>query len=217
MAVDEIQEMENRQVPYGRIDLIGCGRLGLRIGINLMQVHRGGPKTIGAFDGQKIDGGDVIFTMLGAENGQRKPDFLKQLCTHDENYRNIESYPEYISDDNLDLIKGDVVIIVIAGGNTIPTAAKIIKHAHKRGAITIGTAGIFGFGDENIEIKDISEYDDSNPAVEELRAQGISENHLILTTNKLIRDNEPVTPYVLDDVAKVITMTALKELRDKYD
>ena len=54
-------------------------------------------------------------------------------------------------------------------------------------------------------------------AVEELRAQGISENHLILTTNKLIRDNEPVTPYVLDDVAKVITMTALKELRDKYD
>ena len=217
MAVDEIQEMENRQVPYGRIDLIGCGRLGLRIGINLMQVHRGGPKTIGAFDGQKIDGGDVIFTMLGGENGQRKPDFLKQLCTHDENYRNIESYPEYISDDNLDLIKGDVVIIVIAGGNTIPTAAKIIKHAHKRGAVTIGTAGIFGFGDENIEIKDISEYDDSNPAVEELRAQGISENHLILTTNKLIRDNEPVTPYVLDDVAKVITMTALKELRDKYD
>ena len=217
MAVDEIQEMENRQVPYGRIDLIGCGRLGLRIGINLMQVHRGGPKTIGAFDGQKIDGGDVIFTMLGAENGQRKPDFLKQLCTHDENYRNIESYPEYISDDNLDLIKGDVVIIVIAGGNTIPTAAKIIKHAHKRGAVTIGTAGIFGFGDENIEIKDISEYDDSNPAVEELRAQGIVENHLVLTTHKLIRDNEPVTPYTLDDVAKVITMTALKELRDKYD
>lgn len=217
MAVDEIQEMENRQVPYGRIDLIGCGRLGLRIGINLMQVHRGGPKTIGVFDGQKIDGGDVIFTMLGGENGQRKPDFLKQLCTHDENYRNIESYPEYISDDNLDLIKGDVVIIVIAGGNTIPTAAKIIKHAHKRGAVTIGTAGIFGFGDENIEIKDISEYDDSNPAVEELRAQGIVENHLVLTTNKLIRDNEPVTPYTLDDVAKVITMTALKELRDKYD
>ena len=217
MAVDEIQEMENRQVPYGRIDLIGCGRLGLRIGINLMQVHRGGPKTIGAFDGQKIDGGDVIFTMLGAENGQRKPDFLKQLCTHDENYRNIESYPEYISDDNLDLIKGDVVIIVIAGGNTIPTAAKIIKHAHKRGAVTIGTAGIFGFGDENIEIKDISEYDNDNPAVEELRTQGITENHLVLTTNKLIRDGEPVTPYTLDEVAKIITMTALKELRDKYD
>ena len=64
---------------------------------------------------------------------------------------------------------------------------------------------------------DISEYDDSNPAVEELRAQGITENHLVLTTNKLIRDNEPVTPYTLDEVAKIITMTALKELRDYHD
>lgn len=214
---DEIQKMEDKQVPVGRIDLVGCGRLGLRIGINLIQVHRGGPKVIGAFDGQEIDGGDVIFAMLGGENGQQKPDFLKQLCTHDENYRKVESYCEYIDDDNLDLLKGDVVIIVIAGGNTIPTAAKIIKHAHERGAITIGTAGIFGFGNETIDIKDISEYDDSNPAVEELRAQGITENHLVLTTNKLIRDNEPVTPYTLDEIAKMITMTALKELRDKND
>lgn len=217
MAADEIQKMEDRQVPKGRIDLIGCGRLGLRIAINLMQVHRGGPKTIGAFDGQKIDGGDVIFTMMGAETGQNKPDFIKQLCTHDESFRNTESHPEYIDESNLDLIKGDVVIIVIAGGNTIPTAAKIIKHAHERGAVTIGTAGIFGFGNENIEIKDITEYDNSNPAVEELRAQGITENHYILTTNKLIRDNEPVTPYTLDEVANIITMTALKELRDKND
>lgn len=214
---DEIQKMEDKQVPHGRIDLIGCGRLGLRIGINLIQVHRGGPKIIGAFDGQKIDGGDVIFTMLGAEKGTNKPDFLKQLCTHDEEFRLVESYPEYIDEDNLDLIKGDVVIIVIAGGNTIPTAAKIIKHAHKRGAATIGTAGIFGFGNEKIDIKDISEYDNSNPAVEELRAQGITENHLIITTNKLIRDNEPVTPYTLDEVANTITINALKILRDKYD
>ena len=159
----------------------------------------------------------MIFTLLGAEVGQNKPDFIKQLCTHKEEFRNIISYPEYIDDDNIDLIEGDVVIIVIAGGNTIPTAAKIIKHAHKKGAKTIGTAGIFGFGNENIEIKDISEYDKSNPAVEELRKQGITENHLILTTNKLIRDNEPVTPYTLDEVAKVITMNALRLLRDQND
>ena len=215
--IDEIQKMEDKQVPRGRIDIIGCGRLGLRIAINLMQVHRGGPKVIGAFDGQEIDGGDVIFTMLGAKPGQNKPDFIKQLCTHDEEFRIIESHPEYISEENLDLIKGDVVIIVIAGGNTIPTAAKIIKHAQKRGAKTIGTAGIFGFGDENIEIQDVSQYDDSNPAVEELRLQGITEDHLVLTTNKLIRDNEPVTPYTLDEVAKIITMNALKLLRDKND
>ena len=217
MTNDEIQKMEDKQVPYGRIDLIGCGRLGLRIGINLMQVHRGGPKIIGAFDGQEIDGGDVIFTLLGGEIGQSKPKFIEQLCTHKEEFRKVVSYPEYITDENLDLIEGDVVIIVIAGGNTIPTAAKIIKHAHERGAKTIGTAGIFGFGNENIEIKDISEYDDSNPAVEELRKEGITENHLVLTTNKLIRDKEPVTPYTLDEVAKIITMNALKLLRDQYD
>lgn len=214
---DEIKKMEDKQVPKGRIDLIGCGRLGLRIAINLMQVHRGGPKVIGAFDGQKIDGGDVIFTLLGAKTGKSKPDFIKQLCTHDPEFREIRSYSEYITEDNIDLIEGDVVIIVIAGGNTIPTAANIIKHAHKRRAKTIGTAGIFGFGDENIEIKDISEYDDTNPAVEELRKEGIFENHLVLTTNKLIRDNEPVTPYTLDEVAKIITINALKLLRDQND
>ena len=60
MVVDEIQKMEDKQVPKGKIDIIGVGRLGLRIGINLMQVHRGGPKVIGAFDGQEISGGDVI-------------------------------------------------------------------------------------------------------------------------------------------------------------
>ena len=217
MTTDKIKNMEDKHVPKGRIDLIGCGRLGLRIGINLMQVHRGGPKIISAFDGQKIDGGDVIFTLLGAEIGQSKTDFLKQLCTHDEDFRNIISYPEYINDETIDLINADVVIIVIAGGNTIPTAAKIIKHAHEKGAKTIGTAGIFGFGDENIEIKDISEYNNSNPAVEELRKAGITENHLVLTTNKLIRDNEPVTPYTLDEVAKIITMNALKLLRDQND
>ena len=217
MVVDEIQKMEDKQVPKGKIDIIGVGRLGLRIGINLMQVHRGGPKVIGAFDGQEISGGDVIFTLYGAEIGESKPDFLKRICTHDEEFRKIESHPEYITKENIDQINGDVIIIVIAGGNTISTASQIVKHAHKIGAKTIGTAGIFGFGDENIEIKDISEYDNNNPAVEELRQHGITENHLVLTTNKLIRDNEPVTPYVLDDVAKVITINALKLLKGQTD
>ena len=217
MVVDEIKKMEDKQVPKGKIDIIGVGRLGLRIGINLMQVHRGGPKVIGAFDGQEISGGDVIFTLYGAEIGEAKPDFLKRICTHDEDFRKIESHPEYITKENIDQINGDVIIIVIAGGNTISTASQIVKHAHKIGAKTIGTAGIFGFGDENIEIKDISEYDNNNPAVEELRQHGITENHLVLTTNKLIRDNEPVTPYVLDDVAKLITINALKLLKEQTD
>jgi predicted ThiF/HesA family dinucleotide-utilizing enzyme len=211
-----IQEIEDSRIPKGRIDLIGFGRLGLRIGIHLIQVHRGGPKEIGVFDGQKIDGGDVIFTMKGANIGEYKADFLNKLCTHDENFRKIISVCEDITPDNLDLIKGDVVAIQIAGGNTIPIAAKIIKHAHERGAKTISTAGIFGFGDETIEVKDISEFED-NPAVDELRKEGITENHLIVTTNKLLRDREPITPYTLDEVAKQITKTSLKLLNDSYD
>ena len=217
MSVDKIQKIEDSRIPQGRIDLIGVGRLGLRIGINLIQAHRGGPKVIGAFDGQKISGGDIIFTLLGAEIGEYKTDFLKRICTHDEDFRLIKSYPEYINENNLDLIKGDVVILILAGGNTLPTAAKIIKHAHKRGAKTIGTAGIFGFGDENIEVKDISEFSDDNPIIKELKLLGINENHLLITTNKLIRDQEPVTPYTLDEVAKEITKESLKLLRDIND
>ena len=72
-------------------------------------------------------------------------------------------------------------------------------------------------GDEKIEIKDISEFDDTNPAVEELRKEGITENHLVITTGKFIRDMEPVTPYTLDEVAKEVTKTSLKLLIDIYD
>ena len=211
-----IQDIEDSRIPKGRIDLIGFGRLGLREGIHLIQVHRGGPKEIGVYDGQKIDGRDVIFTMKGAKIGDYKTDFLKKLCTHDESFRKIISVCEDINEDNLDLIKGDVVVIQIAGGNTIPTAANIIKHAHKRGAKTISTAGIFEIGDETIDVKDISEFED-NPAVDELRKEGITKNHLIVTTSKLLRDKEAITPYTLDEVAKQITKTSLKLLKDSYD
>lgn len=212
-----ISELESKMIPKGRIDLIGLGRLGIRTGINLIEVHRGGPSQIAAFDGQKISGSDIIFTMLGAKNEEYKTDFFKKLCTHENSYRQIISIPQYVNEDNLRLIEGDVVIIEIAGGNTIPTAASIIKHVRNYGGKTISTAGIFGIGDEEIVIKDISEFDRSNPAVEELRKEGITENHLIVTTGKFIRDMEPVTPYTLDEVAKTITKTALKLLIDKYD
>jgi predicted ThiF/HesA family dinucleotide-utilizing enzyme len=212
-----IQEMENSLIPKGSIDLVGFGRLGLRTGINLIQIHRGGPSKITVIDGQKISESDIIFLLKGAEVGTYKADFLKELSTHPANFREVVSITEDISEDNLDLITGDVVVIEIAGGNTIPTAAKIIKKAHENGSKTLGTAGIFGIGDEEIIVKDISEFDDSNPAVNELRKEGIVKDHLILTTNKLIRDNEPVTPYTLDEVAKVMTINALKLLRDQND
>lgn len=210
-----IEEMENNLIPKGSIDLVGFGRLGLRTGINLIQIHRGGPSKITVFDGQKISESDIIFLLKGAKVDTYKSDFLKELSTHPADFREVVSVTEDICEDNIDLITGDVVVIEIAGGNTIHTAAKIIKKAHENGSKTIGTAGIFGIGDEDIVVKDISEFDDSNPAVEELRKEGIVENHLIVSTNTFIRDAVPITPYVLDDIANVITKEALKLLIEK--
>lgn len=210
-----IQEMENKLLPKGSIDLVGFGRLGLRTGINLIQIHRGGPSKITVIDGQKISESDIIFLMNGAEVGTYKSDFLKELSTHFSDFREVVSITKDISEDNVDLITGDVVVIEIAGGNTIPTAANIIKKAHENGSKTIGTAGIFGIGDEEIVVKDISEFDDSNPAIEELREEGITENHMVVTTSTFIRDGVPITPYVLDDIANTITREALKLLIEK--
>ena len=207
--------MENSLIPKGSIDLVGFGRLGLRTGINLIQIHRGGPSKITVIDGQKISESDIIFLLKGAEVGTYKADFLNELSTHPANFREVVSITEDISEDNLDLITGDVVVIEIAGGNTIPTAAKIIKKAHENGSKTLGTAGIFGIGDEEIIVKDISEFDDSNPAVNELRKEGIVKDHLILTTSTFIRDAIPITPYVLDDIANTLTKEALKLLIEK--
>ena len=207
--------MENSLIPKGSIDLVGFGRLGLRTGINLIQIHRGGPSKITVIDGQKISESDIIFLLKGAEVGTYKSDFLKEISTHPTDFREVVSITEDISEDNIDLITGDVVVIEIAGGNTIPTAANIIKKAHENGSKTLGTAGIFGIGDEEISVKDISEFDDSNPAIEELRKEGITENHMIVTTSTFIRDGIPITPYVLDDIANIITKEALKLLIEK--
>ena len=207
--------MENKLIPKGSIDLVGFGRLGLRTGINLIQIHRGGPSKITVIDGQKISESDIIFLLKGAEVGTYKSDFLKEISTHPTDFREVVSITEDISEDNIDLITGDVVVIEIAGGNTIPTAANIIKKAHENGSKTLGTAGIFGIGDEEIIVKDISEFDDSNPAIEELRKEGITENHMIVTTSTFIRDGIPITPYVLDDIANIITKEALKLLIEK--
>lgn len=207
-----IEEMENNLIPKGSIDLVGFGRLGMRIGINLVQIHRGGPKYINIFDGQKVSESDIIFLLNGAKVGEYKTEFLKRLCNFPEDFRKINYVNEYISDENIDLISSDVVVSVIAGGNTIPTTAKIIKRAHSLGSKTISTAGVFGIGEEDIVVKDISEFDDSNPAVEELRKEGINKNHLMISTNKFIRDKVPITPYTLDNISKVIVRESLKLL-----
>lgn len=207
-----ILELENKKVPQGRVTLVGVGRLGLRVGLNLIQVHRGGPKEIKAIDSQKISKSDIIFRILGGKFGDYKVDFLKSFCTHPEDLRKVTAFREDITEGNLDIIKGDVVSIQSAGGNTLPVTAAIIKKAHEMGAKTISTAGVFGIGDEEIVTLDISEMDKSNPVARELKTYGIEENHKLVTTGRFIEDNLPITPYVLDAYAVEMTKEILKVL-----
>ncbi len=207
----KIENLEKSKVPHGHVTLVGLGRLGIRIGLNLAQIHRGGPQKITAIDGQKISEGDLIFRMWGGNIGDFKVDLLHEL----QGIKQVIPVKEDINQDNLDLITGDVVSIQIAGGHTVPTTAQIIKKAHEIGAITISTAGVFGSGREKIEITDISESNSDNPVVQELKKAGIRDNHRIITTGKFIRDNEPITPYVLDEIAKLTTIEIINALQGK--
>ncbi len=204
----KIEEIENNKVPEGHVTLVGLGRLGIRTGLNLVQVHRGGPQKITAIDSQKISLGDLIFKLMGGKLGEYKVDLLHDLC----GIKEVIPIRQDITPENLDLIQGEVVCVEIAGGNTIPTTAAIIKRAHEIGASTISTAGVFGIGNEKIRVMDISEADTDNPVANELRSEGIEENHTLITTGKFIRDSEPVTPYVLDEIARRMTMEILNTL-----
>jgi len=203
-----IEEIENNKVPEGHVTLVGLGRLGIRTGLNLAQVHRGGPQKITAIDSQKISQGDLIFKMMGGKQGEYKVDLLHDLC----GIKEVIPIRQDITPKNLDLIQGDVVCVEIAGGNTIPTTAAIVKKAHQIGASTISTAGVFGIENEKIMVMDISQADPDNPVANELREEGIEEKHTLVTTGKFIRDSEPVTPYVLDGIARKMTMEILKAL-----
>lgn len=209
-----IEELENKKVPEGEVSLVGLGRLGLRTALNLIQVHRGGPGKVYAIDGQKISIDDLIFRMHGANVGEYKVDFLKRLVGGGFN-KEIVPINQDITTKNLELIKGDVVCLEIAGGDTLKITSEIIKHAQDNGALTISTVGVFGIGGEEIIVNDISDLKNDNPIVEFLKNEGITDNHLLIGTGKLIRDWEPVTPYTLDRISAVITGEILKLLKEK--
>lgn len=152
---------------------------------------------------------DLIFRLKGARVGEYKVKFLERLATG-LSTRKVVGIPVYISDDNLHLIDGDIICISIAGGDTLPITASIIKHAHRIGAATISTMGVAGIGGEKVITEDISQAKD-NPITKFLKDKGIKD-HTLIGTGKLIRDWEPITGYVLDEIAKAITSHILKIL-----
>jgi predicted ThiF/HesA family dinucleotide-utilizing enzyme len=206
-----IKEMERNKAPWGEVTLVGLGRLGLRTALCLMQAHRGGPEKIIAIDGQKVSSDDLIFRMMGAGIGDNKVTFLEKFAGKGYS-KEISGIPSYVTDINAkDLIAGDVVCIEIAGGDTLPVTASIIKHAQKIGASTISTMGVFGVDDAKVISVRIDEADRNNPIVAFLQNEGIR-NHILIGTGKLIRDWEPVIPPVLDRISHVMASEILREL-----
>lgn len=204
------KELEKSKAPRGEVTLIGLGRLGFRTALNLMQVHRGGPERITAIDGQTISPDDLIFRIMGAWEGEFKTSFLQRLAGPGYG-KKIVGIPTYISEKNLDLVGGEVVCIEIAGGDTLPVTAAIIRHAQEKGAATVSTMGVFGIGDIPVRVADIDDADPHNPIVETLRSYGVRD-HLLVGTGKLLRDWEPIIPPVLDRVAQVMTSEIIRLL-----
>ncbi len=208
-----VVDLEKMKIPHGEITLVGLGRLGFRTALQLMQVHRGGPKRITAIDGQKISADDHVFRMMGGSVGDFKVKFFENLSGPGFS-REIIGIPINISPFNLDLITGDVVCIMIAGGDTLPVTAGIIRYAQASGAKTISTMGVFGVGDEPVTAVGIGEADPENPIVSALRDHGIRD-HLLVGTGKLIRDWEPVTPAIIEQVSRKIAAEALRLLANR--
>ncbi|MBP2133576.1 putative ThiF/HesA family dinucleotide-utilizing enzyme [Methanomicrobium sp. W14] len=206
-----IEDLEKKKVPFGEVTLVGAGRLGLRTAINLYGVHGGGPERLTLIDGQKISSDDQPFKLLGAKNGDFKVRFIERILG-DTGTKKVTGIPENACENNLDFIKGDVVCIEVAGGDTLPLTAEIIRHVKSYGGSTISTMGVGGVGDEEVKVIDISEGSPDNPIITGLQSYGITKNHVMVGTGKLIRDWEPVTPWVLDRVACRISSEILKIL-----
>lgn len=209
-----IEEIELQKAPWGDVTLVGLGRLGLRTALTLMQAHRGGPRQIITVDGQKISPDDLIFRMMGGQIGDYKVKFFQNLAPTGFS-KEITGIASYVTDENIsDVISGDVICIEIAGGDTLPLTAKIIKHAQKIGAVTISTMGVFGVGDVPVSVLRIEDADQNNPIVSYLTKNGVT-NHILIGTGKLIRDWEPVIPPVLDRVSLAISSEILKQLYER--
>jgi predicted ThiF/HesA family dinucleotide-utilizing enzyme len=199
--IDTVEELEKKLVPKGSVSVIGCGRLGIRVVMDLLEVHRGGAEKIYVFDNAKIDKNDIIHRKFGGEIGEYKVKFAERFFSD-----KVVGIAKNITLNNLELINGDVAIICIAGGNTLPVRNEILAYCNENGIKTIGTNGVFGI-DEKVKVSD-AKY--ANGPVQYMNIK--EEGHIVVGTGRFIRDGEPITPYTLDEVSKKIVIECLKIL-----
>lgn len=199
--IDNVECLEKKLIPKGSVSVIGCGRLGIRVVMDLLEVHRGGAEKIYVFDNAKIDKNDVIHRKYGGEIGEYKVKFAERFFSE-----KVVGITKNITLNNLELIGGDVAIICIAGGNTMPVRNEIINYCKGNGIKTIGTNGVFGI-DEKVKVSD-AKY--ANGPVQYMNIK--EEGHIVIGTGKFIRDCEPITPYTLDEISKRMVIECLKIL-----
>ncbi|MDK2790719.1 MAG: hypothetical protein PWP15_1226 [Methanothermococcus sp.] len=200
----DIKDLEMKLTPKGEVSVIGCGRLGVRVVMDLMEVHRGGPEKIYVYDGATIDKNDVIHRKMGGKVGEPKVKLVENLFSD-----KVVGMAENIDLNNLNLIKGDVVIICIAGGDTTALRKAIIEYCKNNGIKTIGTNGVFGV-DTKVYVCD-AKY--ANGPAQYLNLE--EEGHIVVGTGKFIKDMEPITPYTLDEISKYIVIECLRILQNK--
>jgi len=195
----DVKQLEDKLKPKGTVSVIGCGRLGVRIIMDLLEVHRGGFEKIQVFDAAKIDMNDVVHRKYGGKVGDYKVKLVKDFFEE-----KIDAVFEDITEKNIEKISGDIVLIVFAGGETLNLRKKIVEYCKNTGKVSIGTNGVFGLYSE-INVGDAKH--ESGP-VEFLKME--DEGHLVVGTGKFIKDMEPITPYNLDDISKYMVIEALK-------
>ncbi len=210
--MDRILELEKKLVPFGTLVLLGAGRLGGRFLNRILQVHRGGFAKVLVFDGGIVEENDYLHIQLGAKPGENKALFFEKTFSV-SGYREVKGYSVDFSEKSFPLIKGaSVIVSTMAGGNTLPLVASVARFSLSAGIPLITTNGVFGFGDEDIYIFEGLNTVSCGPALF-LKEMDIPEGDITFVgTGKLIKDELPISPLILDRIADIISTIALKKL-----
>ncbi len=202
---DNVKRLEDLLVSKGKVSVVGCGRLGIRVVMDLIEVHRGGPEKIYVFDNGIIESNDIIHRKFGGILGEYKVKLPERFYSE-----KVVGIPENITEDNIEILKGDVILLCMAGGDTLKLREKIVNYAFERGIKTIGTDGVFGI-DENVKVYD-GKYSTGPVSYMNIEKEG----HTVVGTGKFIKDRDVITPYTLEEVSKKMVIECLRYLRSKY-
>ncbi|WP_456426464.1 ThiF family adenylyltransferase [Desulfurobacterium sp.] len=212
--MDRVTILEEKLVPYGKLVLLGAGRLGVRVFERLVMTHRGGFSKITVFDGGTIEENDYYHILKGALPKENKASFLKRrFLTPDTRYKEIEAFSFDFSESNIDCLEdASVVVSTIAGGDTIPLVATVGKFCIEKGIPFITTNGVFGFGDEEVGTFISLASVERGPALflKEYDFPASSPLTAFIGTGILIKDGLPISPIILDRVADAIAIQVLK-------